>query len=104
MKTEHCLTNCLFLPTGMGFGLILMWITSHLLRYAYPFRLLFDETCIYIPDDEVGSVVAVFLFGLGLAIACFLTLYRRSPLVKRFTFRVLASLITFSFGVFITTR
>ena len=85
----------------MFFGLFVAWICARLLRFGHPFRNMFPDTCIYLPD-EVGRTLLVFLLALGSAIACFVTMYRRNAWLRRFTFRFLAALIAFGFGVKIT--
>ena len=99
---KSVLTNPLILTPVMFFGLFVAWICARLLRFGYPFRKFFPDTCIYLPDDEVGPTIVVFLTALGFATACFVTMYRRHAWLRRFTFRFLIALIAFSFGVYIT--
>ena len=102
MKISRLLSNGKSLTTLMLFGLLLAWATAGRLRYGYPFRLLFPDTCIYIPDEEVIPTLIVFLVGFDLASTCFGILIRRSALARRLILRLLVALIAFAFGLFIT--
>jgi len=103
MKVRAFLTQPLLLTTVMFFGLLVALFCALRLRFAYPFRLLFFDTCIYTPDEEVGALLVVFSTSLGLATISFVTMLRRYEGLRRFTFRFLIAMITFGFGVFVTT-
>jgi hypothetical protein len=83
----------------MVFALLVAWVCVRLLRFAEPFRRLFPDTCIYVPDDEARTIRLVLLFALAAATLCFVTLLRRHPWLKRFAVRFLIGLIAFGFGV-----
>ena len=85
----------------MLFGLFLAWASAGRLRYGYPFKTLFPQTCIYIPDEEVIPTLTVFLFGMSSAISCFVILLRRSEWLRKFAFGIIVAVIAFGFGVFI---
>ena len=87
----------------MLFGLFLAWASAGRLRYGHPFRTLFPQTCIYIPDEEVVPTLTVFLFGLGSATTCFVILFSRSARLRSFVFGVIVALLAFGFGVFINS-
>ena len=95
------LTNRKFLVTLMVLGSVLAWGSAGRLRYGYPFRNLFPQTCIYIPGEEVVPTLIVFLIGLGSAAASFAIMFRRSARLRRITIGVILALLTFSVGVYI---
>lgn len=103
MNIRAFLKQPLFLTTAMFIGLLVAWLCAVQLRFAYPFRLLFFDTCIYTPDEEVGPLLVVFSTTLGLATASFVTMLRRYEWLRRFLLRFLIGMIAFGFGVFVTT-
>ena len=102
MKIRSFLTNPLILAPVMFFALFVAWFSASLLSFGYPFRKLFPETCSYLPDEDLGPTLVVFLFALGSATACFVTMLRRYEWLRRFTLRFLVAMIAFCFGVLVT--
>ena len=103
MNIKAFLTQPLFLTSVMFIGLLMAWLCAVQLRFAYPFRLLFFDTCIYTSDEEVGPLLVVFSTSLGLATISFVTMLRRYEGLRRFSLRFLVAMIAFGFGVFLTT-
>ena len=102
MKIVRLLTKTGFLTTWIFFGSLLAYVCALRLRFAPPFRSLFAQTCIYIPHNEVAPTLAIFLFGVVSAIACFVILFRRSAVVRRRVFGIIVATIAFTAGVFLT--
>jgi hypothetical protein len=101
VKIKRLLTGTEVLMTVVILGLFLAWVSGGRLRYGYPFRNFFPQTCIYLPIGEVVPTLIVFLFGLGSAITCLVVLSRRSARFRRFLFGVIVALLTFCVGVYI---
>lgn len=103
MKILRLIAKTGFLTTWMFFGFLLAYGCALRLRFAPPFRSLFGRMCVYTPADEVAPLLAIFLFGVVSAIACFVILYRRSAVVRQRVFGVIVATISFTAGVLLTS-
>lgn len=101
-EIRRLVTSTEWLTALMLFGLLLAWISAMRLRFAFPVRDLFQETCVVTPDEEVIPTFAIFLVGVYSATACFYVLCRRHPALRRVMFGSLIAVISFTIGVYLT--
>jgi hypothetical protein len=90
-----------FLLSTIVLGSLLALAAAARLRFGYPFRSLFQPTCIYIPDDEVVPTLGVFLFALASMVASIAVLSRRSAALRRLFVGVVVGALAFEIGLLV---
>jgi hypothetical protein len=100
-KIRFLFQSSAFLLSTIVLGSLLALSAAARLRFGYPFRSLFQPTCIYIPDEEVLPTLAVFLFALALMAASSAVLLRRSAMLRRLFIGVVVGALAFGIGLLV---
>jgi hypothetical protein len=101
VKVRRSLQNAPFLLSILLIGVLVLLAAASRLRFGYPFRNLFQPTCIYIPDEEVLPTLIVFLIAAGSATVSFALMMRRSSAPRRFIVGVVVASLAFCVGLLI---
>lgn len=100
-KIRSLFQSSAFLLCIIVVGSLLAFDAAIGLRFAYPFRILFRDTCIYTPGEEVISTLVQLLLGLGSVAASCTVLLRRSAMFRRLFLGIAISALAFGIGLLV---
>jgi len=98
-KIRSLFQSSTFLVSAIVLGSLLALATAARLRFGYPFRNLFEPTCIYLSDEEVVPTFVVFLFAAVSVCLSSISLLRRSAMLRRLLFGVAVASLAFVVGL-----
>lgn len=100
-KIKSLFQSSAFLLSMIVIGSLLAFGAAAQLRFAYPFRNLFPETCFYIRDEDVIPILVQFFFGLASMAVSSTVLLRRSAMFRRLLLGFAISALAFGIGLLV---